>query len=190
MGNSFGGLWDDQKCFDYEMANQIRLDNEGFVNMFRATANKVASLIEFKTFADIGGGVGTYSLAIKELNKHVSYYDLNKHHFNYAMLHNVANIYKQCDITETKITADLVACIEVMEHITDDKLHRMLDNINCKYFHFSSTPHLTTWDAEWGHINVKQEAEWIALFNKHNFELLTKIEVPTTWSLLFKKIVK
>lgn len=190
MANSFGGLWDDQKCFDYEMANQIRLDNEGFVNMFRATANKVASLIEFKTFADIGGGVGTYSLAMKELNKHVSYYDLNKHHFNYAMLHDVANIYKQCDITETKITADLVACIEVMEHITDDKLHRMLDNINCKYFHFSSTPHLTTWDAEWGHINVKQEAEWIALFNKHNFELLTKIEVPTTWSLLFKKIVK
>jgi 2-polyprenyl-3-methyl-5-hydroxy-6-metoxy-1,4-benzoquinol methylase len=186
--NSFGGLWDDKKCFDYEMANQIRLDNEGFVNMFRATAKQIAELVEFKTFADIGGGVGTYSLAMKELNKHVTYYDLNRHHFDYASLHNVANTYIKCDITDIKIKADLVACIEVMEHITDDKLHRMLGNIECKYFHFSSTPNTTTWDAEWGHINIKQEAEWIALFKEHNYELLTQIEVPTTWSLLFKKV--
>jgi 2-polyprenyl-3-methyl-5-hydroxy-6-metoxy-1,4-benzoquinol methylase len=187
MENSFGGLWDDAKCFEYEMQNQIRLDNEGFVNMFRATAKQIAELVEFKTFADIGGGVGTYSLAMKELDKHVTYYDLNQHHLHYAMLHNVANVYNKCDITETKITAELVACIEVMEHITDYKLQRMLGNIECKYFHFSSTPHTTNWDAEWGHINIKQEAEWIAFFELHNYELLTKIEVPTTWSLLFKK---
>jgi len=187
MENSFGGLWDDKKCFDYEMANQIRLDNEGFVNMFRATANKVAELVEFKTFADVGGGVGTYSLAMKELDKQVKYYDLNKYHFDYARQHNVAHKYFQTDITETKIKADLVACIEVMEHITDDKLHTMLNNIDCNYFHFSSTPHLSDFDEEWGHINIKQEAEWIAFFELHNYELLTKIEVPTTWSLLFKK---
>ena len=187
MANSFGGLWDDAKCFDYEMQNQIRLDNEGFVNMFRATANKVNSLIDFKTFADVGGGVGTYSLAMKELDKHVTYYDLNKNHFDYAMLHNVANVYKQCDITQTKITADLVACIEVMEHITDEKLHSMISNIECKYFHFSSTPHLDLLDKEWGHINIKQEREWIELFKEHNYELMTQIEVPTKWSLLFKK---
>ena len=185
--NSFGGLWDNAKCFEYEMQNQIRLDNEGFVNMFRATAKKIAELVEFKTFADIGGGVGAYSLAMKELNKHVTYYDLNKHHFNYALLNNVANVYKECDITEAIIKAELVACIEVMEHITDDKLHSMLGNIECKYFHFSSTPHLDPLDKEWGHINIKQEAEWIALFKEHNYELMTQIEVPTTWSLLFKK---
>jgi len=187
MENSFGGLWDDKKCFDYEMQNQIRLDNEGFVNMFRATAKQIAELVEFKTFADVGGGVGTYSLAMKELNKQVNYYDLNKYHFDYVRKHNVAHKYFQCDITETKIKADLVACIEVMEHIIDDKLNRMLNNINCKYFHFSSTPHTTTWDTEWGHINIKQERDWIAFFKQHDYELLSKIEVPTTWSLLFKK---
>jgi hypothetical protein len=74
-----------------------------------------------------------------------------------------------------------------MEHLTDDKLHSMLGNIECKYFHFSSTPHTTTWDEEWGHINIKQEHEWIALFNNHNFQLLTKMNLPTSWSLLFKK---
>ena len=187
MENSFGGLWDDKKCFDYEMANEIRLENEGFVNMFRTTAKQIAELVEFKTFADIGGGVGTYSLAMKELDKHVKYYDLNKYQFYYARQNNVAHKYFQCDITETKIKADLVACIEVMEHITDDKLHKMLDNIECKYFHFSSTPHLFFFDEEWGHINIKQERDWIQFFKGHNFELLTQIEVPTTWSLLFKK---
>jgi len=187
MENSFGGLWDDKKCFDYEMANQIRLDNEEFVNMFRSTAKKVAELVEFKTFADVGGGVGAYSLAMKELDKHVTYYDLNRHHFDYASLHNVANTYVKCDITDIKIKADLVACIEVMEHINDYKLQKMLYNIECKYFHFSSTPHTTNFDAEWGHINIKQEHEWIAFFELHNYELLSKIEVPTTWSLLFKK---
>jgi len=63
----------------------------------------------------------------------------------------------------------------------------MLNNINCKYFHFSSTPHTTTWDTEWGHINIKQERDWIAFFKQHDYELLSKIEVPTTWSLLFNK---
>jgi hypothetical protein len=66
----------------------------------------------------------------------------------------------------------------------------MLDNINCKYFHFSSTPHLSDFDEDWGHINIKQERDWIEFFKQHDFELLTQIEVPTTWSLLFKKIVR
>lgn len=185
--NSFGGLWDDRKCFDYEMDNQIRLDNDGYVNMFKETALQVNDLINFKTFADVGGGVGAYSLAMKSIDKHVTYYDLNKHHLGYALLHDVANVYKQCDITETQIKADIVASIEVMEHITDDKLHQMLNNIECNYFHFSSTPHKTDWDAEWGHINIKQEKDWIEFFEQHNYELLTKISVPTQWSLLFKK---
>jgi hypothetical protein len=74
-----------------------------------------------------------------------------------------------------------------MEHITDDKLNDLLTNVDCKYFHFSSTPNTTDFDEDWGHINVKQEHEWIALFEQHNYELLSNIEVPTTWSLLFKK---
>ena len=187
--NSFGGIWDDNKCFEFEMANNIRLDNDGFVNLYINTAQQISELVEFETFADIGGGVGAYSIAMKNRNKQINYYDLNSNHLEYAKKHNVAHNYFQCDITDTKIKVDLVACIEVMEHITDDKLNRMLENIECNYFHFSSTPHLTDFDAEWGHINIKQESQWIELFNNHNYELMKKVNVPTTWSLLFKKTI-
>jgi hypothetical protein len=63
----------------------------------------------------------------------------------------------------------------------------MLNNIDCNYFHFSSTPNTETWDAEWGHINIKQEPAWIKFFAQHNYELISKIMVPTSWALLFKK---
>ena len=188
MANSFGGLWSDEKCFQWELDNNISLDNQSFVNLYNSTAREISKLIDFDTFADIGGGVGAYSLAMKNLNKQVYYYDLNKHHFNYAMTHNVAHYYHQTDITQNKIKHDLVACIEVMEHITDDKLNDLLANVDCKYFHFSSTPNTTDFDEDWGHINLKQEHEWIDLFQQHNFQLLTKMNLPTSWSLLFKKI--
>lgn len=190
MANSFGGIWSDEQCFRWELQNNISLENQGFINLYNSTARELSKLVEFESFADIGGGVGAYSLAMKNLNKQVYYYDLNKHHLYYAMSHNVAHYYHQTDITQNKIKHDLVACIEVMEHITDDKLNDLLTNVDCKYFHFSSTPHLTDFDEEWGHINIKQEHEWIALFEQHNYQLHTKMNLPTSWSLLFKKNVK
>lgn len=188
MANSFGGIWSDEQCFRWELQNNISLENQGFINLYNSTAREISKLVEFESFADIGGGVGAYSLAMKNLNKQVYYYDLNKFHLDYAMQNNVAHYYHQTDITQNKIKHDLVACIEVMEHITDSKLNDLLTNVDCKYFHFSSTPHTTNFDAEWGHINIKQEREWIELFKQHNYELMTQIEVPTTWSLLFEKI--
>lgn len=190
MANSFGGTWTDEQCFQWELQNNISLENQSFVNLYNSTAREISKLVEFESFADIGGGVGAYSLAMKNLNKQVYYYDLNKHHFDYARKHDVAHYYHQTDITQNKIKHDLVACIEVMEHITDDKLNDLLLNVECKYFHFSSTPNTTDFDEEWGHINIKQEHEWIALFQQHNYQLHTKINFPTSWSLLFKKNVK
>jgi 2-polyprenyl-3-methyl-5-hydroxy-6-metoxy-1,4-benzoquinol methylase len=187
MANSFGGLWDNEKCFNWEIENRISLDNEGFVNLYNNTAREICKLISFDSFGDIGGGVGAYSLAMKNLNKEVYYYDLNEYHLQYAQIHNVATHYKQTDITQNKIKHDLVACIEVMEHITDDKLNDLLNNVDCKYFHFSSTPNKTDFDEEWGHINIKKEDEWIALFERHNYQLHTRMNLPTNWSLLFKK---
>jgi 2-polyprenyl-3-methyl-5-hydroxy-6-metoxy-1,4-benzoquinol methylase len=92
------------------------------------------------------------------------------------------------DFTTQKFkTFDLVACIEVMEHIEDVKLIPFLKNIKCKYFHFSSTPNVTDFDKEWGHINIKSEEQWIELFETCGFKLERKLNLPTTWSLLFTK---
>ena len=185
--NSFNGKWDDQTCFNWEMSHGINLESVQFENMYKNTADTVNRLISFETVSDLGGGVGAYSRALKRLGKTVNYYDANAHHLYYAQGYNVAHTYTLGDFSTKTIEADLVVCIEVMEHMTDDSIKRTLDNCNCKYFHFSSTPHTNKMDEDWGHINIKQENEWIELFKQHGFNLKTKVSVPTQWSLLYEK---
>ena len=185
--NSFGGNWNDAKCFQWELDNGISLENEGFVNLYKATAKSINELIPFTKFTDLGGGVGAYSKAMREIGKEVHYYDGNIHHHEYASERRAADKYFFGDFTKMKITGDLVAMIEVAEHIYDDQLVPFLQRVDCNYFHFSSTPHAHKMDADWGHINMKLEHEWIALFEQCGFELLQKVQLPTMWSLLFKK---
>ena len=185
--NSFGGNWNDAKCFQWELDNGISLENEGFVNLYKSTAKRINELIPFTKFTDLGGGVGAYTKAMREIGKEVHYYDGNIHHHEYASERRAANRYHFGDFTKMKITGDLVAMIEVAEHINDDQLVPFLQRVDCNYFHFSSTPHQNKIDADWGHINIKLEHEWIALFESCGFELLQKVQLPTMWSLLFKK---
>lgn len=185
--NSFGGTWNNQQCFDYEMRNGIHLDNPAFVNMYDEVANEITALLDIETHTDLGGGVGAYCLAMKKKGIQTIYYDLNEHHYEYAHERNVADEYHICDFTTKKIKADFVSCIEVMEHIEDDKLKPFLSNLKCNYFHFSSTPHYTNFDAEWGHINIKPAKGWIELFEQCGFTLMLEMSKPTKWSLLFKK---
>ncbi len=185
--NSFGGTWNNQQCFDYEMRNGIHLDNPSFVNMYDDVVNEITTLLDIKTHTDLGGGVGAYCLAMKKKGIKTIYYDLNEHHYEYAHSRDVADEYHICDFTTKKIKADFVSCIEVMEHIEDDKLKPFLANLKCNYFHFSSTPHYSNFDKEWGHINIKPVAHWVHLFEQCGFTLLLEMSKPTKWSLLFKK---
>ena len=185
--NSFGGNWNDATCFQWELDNGISLENEGFVNIYKATAKSINEIIPFTKFTDLGGGVGAYSKAMREIGKEVHYYDGNIHHHEYASERRTADKYFYGDFTKMKIQGDLVAMIEVAEHINDDQLVPFLQKVECNYFHFSSTPHAHKMDADWGHINIKLEHEWIALFESCGFELLQKVQLPTMWSLLFKK---
>jgi 2-polyprenyl-3-methyl-5-hydroxy-6-metoxy-1,4-benzoquinol methylase len=155
--------------------------------LYDATAKTIADLIPFEKFTDLGGGVGAYSKAMRGLGKEVHYYDGNILHHEYASERRAANTYHYGDFTKMIIRGDLVAMIEVAEHINDDQLVPFLQRVECNYFHFSSTPHQNKMDADWGHINMKQEPEWIALFEECGFELLQKVQLPTMWSLLFKK---
>ena len=185
--NSFNGNWNDAKCFEWEMAKGISLENPGFVKLYEATAKTIADLIPFEKFTDLGGGVGAYSKAMRGLGKQVEYYDGNIHHHEYASERRAANTYHYGDFTKMIIRGDLVAMIEVAEHINDNDLIPFLTRVECNYFHFSSTPHPHKMDADWGHINIKQEPEWIALFESCGFKFLQKVQVPTYWSLLFTK---
>ena len=185
--NSFNGNWNDAKCFQWEMDNGIKLENPGFVKLYEATAKTIADIIPFEKFTDLGGGVGAYSKAMRGLGKQVHYYDGNIHHHEYASDRQAADTYFYGDFTKMKITGDLIAMIEVAEHINDNDLIAFLTRVECNYFHFSSTPHPHKMDADWGHVNIKSEWEWVNLFKFCGFKFLQKVQVPTYWSLLFTK---
>ena len=185
--NSFNGNWNDKKCFDWEMSNGITLENPHFVNLYKDTAQFINENIKFDKFTDLGGGVGAYCKAMKELGKEVHYYDGNIHHHEYAYNYKVADTYHFGDFTNMVIEGELIAMIEVAEHIEDERLLPFLKKVQCKYFHFSSTPHTSEMDADWGHINIKTEQQWVDVFDKCGYTLLGKINYPTNWSLLFKK---
>jgi 2-polyprenyl-3-methyl-5-hydroxy-6-metoxy-1,4-benzoquinol methylase len=185
--NSFNGLWKDHECFMWEMRNGIHLENRHFVDMYKLCASEICEITNPKDFTDLGGGVGAYSKAMRERSVYTNYYDANIHHHEYASQYKVADRYYYADFTTQQIEGDLIACIEVMEHIEDERLEPFLKRLKCNYFHFSSTPHTSEMDADWGHINIKQENEWVALFESCGFKLDRKLHFPTTWSLLFTK---
>lgn len=191
--NAFNGTMTDEQCFNHELSIGVDLDNDTYVNLFKQTAKEILEITQAKTFLDCGGGVGAYTKSMLEQGLDCTYVDLSKIHGEYVSKRLVKNenqtlhIYIKDFTTQKFKMFDLVASIEVMEHIEDDKLKPFLKNIKCKYFHFSSTPNKTDFDDAWGHINIKSEEEWIALFNECGFTLDRKISLPTSWSLLFKK---
>ena len=192
--NAFGGTWDDQKCFNHENDLGINLDNESYVNLFKQTAKEIVKITGAKTFLDCGGGMGAYTKAMLEQGLDCTYVDLNEHHIKYVRKRlKPLNDQQSLDIYDDDFTAcvfkkfDLVASIEVMEHIPDAQLIPFLTKLKCDYFHFSSTPHTTDYDKEWGHINIKTEQRWINLFEKCGFTPYQRIGQPTSWSLLFTK---
>ena len=191
--NAFNGTMTDEQCFNHELSIGVDLDNDTYVNLFKQTAKEILEITQAKTFLDCGGGVGAYTKSMLEQGLDCTYVDLSKIHGEYVSKRLVnsdnqtLHIYIKDFTTQKFKTFDLVASIEVMEHIEDDKLKPFLKNIKCKYFHFSSTPNKTDFDNAWGHINIKSEEEWIALFNECGFTLDRKISLPTSWSLLFKK---
>jgi 2-polyprenyl-3-methyl-5-hydroxy-6-metoxy-1,4-benzoquinol methylase len=78
--------------------------------------------------------------------------------------------------------------IEVAEHMTDQEIEVAVNAVNPNLILFSSTPNTTENDADWGHINIKQEDEWVNHFERMGYTLIDKPQTPTLWALMFKKI--
>ncbi len=191
--NAFNGTMTDKECFDHELSIGVDLDNQTYTELFKSTAKEILQITGAKTFLDCGGGVGAYTQAMLEHNVECTYVDLSKIHGEYVTRKITRNdnstlqVFIKDFTTQQWKTFDLVASIEVMEHITDEKLIPFLTNLKCKYFHFSSTPDKTDFDEKWGHINIKSEKEWVALFENCGFKFDRTISLPTSWSLLFTK---
>jgi predicted TPR repeat methyltransferase len=150
--------------------------NAFFANIAREIVDKYKPV----TVIDAGCGIG---LLVKHLldYDHVntmgfdsSTYAIDVAHLN-GLLHHCA----PCALEfadDIKWSADVVTCIEVVEHIDEcmaDQCIKNLCSMSTKYVIFSSSPddHL-----EETHVNVQPELYWTKLFNKYGFK---KVDTAT-----------
>jgi 2-polyprenyl-3-methyl-5-hydroxy-6-metoxy-1,4-benzoquinol methylase len=141
---------------------------------------------------EIGSGLGFFLIGCNNIGLNATGSDINKLERDFAISKGVREeqyILSSLDKVEVPKT-DVVYSTEVFEHVPDEMLHPLLAKIgqSCKFFCFTSTPYPTTpeQDAKWGHINLKQKAEWIKMFEKHGLEFHSDNKVITDWGMLFR----
>ena len=90
-------------------------------------------------------------------------------------------------IIDKPITTDIMAFIEVAEHMTDKELNALFKKIKPNYILFSSTSQrIPEWDESWGHISIKDQHEWDAIFAEKGYEIYKQLTIPTPWAKIYK----
>jgi 2-polyprenyl-3-methyl-5-hydroxy-6-metoxy-1,4-benzoquinol methylase len=139
-----------------------------------------------ETAFEIGSGLGFFLIAANMSDLKATGYDPNKYARNFATTHGAYEAqYKRHEPGEFPET-DAVYCVEVMEHIPDAELHRMLNKFRSRFFYFTSTPHPAENDLEWGHINLKTPMQWQAFFSEHGYSLLRYDQAVCPWGMIFE----
>lgn len=164
-----------------ELANGISLDNDSFLGLARTAVEQLRNY-SIKTILDFGAGVGAYTKAALDNYYEVYTYEIWDAHKNY-MKSKMPNV----NIVEEPVQTDAMLFIETAEHMTDEELHSLFKKIQPKYILFSSTSATTDFDIEWGHINIKQQDEWVTFFSNLGYRLEKELGQPTSWSKLFIK---
>ena len=168
-------------------------DYESLVNLHMNGA-RTLQIMGCTSVFEFGSGLGFFLSACQRvgLYKHVGY-DINPYERDFAISKGIDPGRYLIGKFKTHGSYDAIYSTEVFEHMTDAELKKVMPvlyNACKKYFYFTSTPHASAdpaWDIEWGHINIKQKDEWIALFKKHGFDYMRDANEVTSWGLLFVK---
>lgn len=161
----------------------ISATNEAFVELANQTVKQLN--ITFKTILDYGAGTGVYAEAYRKAGYETYAYEIWDAHKNY-----IKSNFPELTIIDKPITTDLMNFIEVAEHMTDKELNSLFKSIKPNYILFSSTSNKTDWDEDWGHINVKEQSEWIKYFNSLGYILIKELNYPTNYTKLWQRINK
>lgn len=161
----------------------ISATNEAFVELANQTVKQLN--ITFKTVLDFGAGTGVYAEAYRKAGYETYAYEIWDAHKEY-----IKTNFPELNIIDKPITTDLMNFIEVAEHMTDKELNSLFKSIKPKFILFSSTSNKTSWDEDWGHINVKEQSEWIEYFTKIGYTLIKELNYPTNYTKLWQRINK
>lgn len=161
----------------------ISATNEAFVELAKETVKQLN--IPFTTVLDFGAGTGVYAEVYRKAGYETYAYEIWDAHKNY-----IKTNFPELNIIDKPITTDLMNFIEVAEHMTDAELNKLFKSIKPNYILFSSTSNKTSWDEDWGHINVKEQSEWIEYFNSLGYMLIKELNYPTNYTKLWQRINK
>lgn len=159
----------------------LSMSNPTFVGL----AKSVADFLHDKNpgkIIDYGTGTGVYAEVLRRRGFDITAVDIWDAHRNYCKEN-----YPELDVQDKPFKADTMVWIEVAEHMTDEEIKNVLEIIQPDQILFSSTSGTTPWDEDWGHINIKDQKEWVRFFKKLGYKLHSKPNTPTTWSKFFIK---
>lgn len=168
-------------------------DYESLVNLHTNGA-RTLQIMGCTSVFEFGSGLGFFLSACQRIGlyNHVGY-DINPYERDFAISKGIDPGRYLIGKFKTHGSYDAIYSTEVFEHMTDEDINKVMPILYkaCnKYFYFTSTPHASAdpaWDIEWGHINIKQKDEWIALFKRHGFDYMRDANEVTSWGLLFTK---
>ena len=179
-------------------------DYESLVNL-HTNGVRTLQIMGCTSVFEFGSGLGFFLSACQRvgLYKHVGY-DINPYERDFAISKGIdpgryllgkwveKYLLGRYEL-KTQGSYDAIYSTEVFEHMTDQDINKVMPILYkaCnKYFYFTSTPFTSTipeWDIEWGHINIKQKDEWIALFKKHGFDFMQDATDVCSWGMIFIK---
>lgn len=169
----------------YETYASSYLNDANYHKLFEHTADHLVKHLNPKTVLELGCGPGVFVSSLLERGVSAKGIDRNRH---FKKLNDEHIILADLKTYQIEQPVDMITSIEVFEHMADEELENILSQIaaNCKWFVFSSTPHSSPADAEWGHVNIKSKAEWINFFKPYGLKLMHNWALPTHWTMVFK----
>ena len=171
----------EKEFLETELSMGISFDNPMFKSLAFNTAQQVLGL--GTTLMDYGAGTGVYADAFHQAGFDVVIWEKFAPHKEY-----IREKAPHLKIIDKPITTDIMAFIEVAEHMTDKELDALFKKIKPNYILFSSTSSRTDNDEAWGHISVKEQHEWDAIFLSKGYEIYKQLTIPTPWAKIYKKV--
>lgn len=138
---------------------------------------------DIRTVLDFGAGVGAYSAGF-----HAEGFDIYAYEHFAVHRQYIRERLPHIRLVDTPFTTDLLAWIETAEHMTDAEIDRLLRSVSPRYILFSSTSERTEQDELWGHINIKEQDEWVRHMGRYGYVHIRDMPFPTTWAKLFEKV--
>lgn len=170
----------EDQFLETELQMGIGFHNPYFVDLCRETAKQVQGL--GSTIMDYGAGTGVYASEYHKAGFTTYVYEKFASHRKY-----IAEKAPHITILPKPITTDIMSFIEVAEHMTDKQLASLFKTISPNYILFSSTSERTDNDIAWGHINIKEQDQWDAMFQSMGYFVVKLLQIPTSHSKIYKK---